>query len=349
MLENDSYAMFARAENDTDRTSPWIFHFVGLTELFVAVFGTPMNAIVLLAACSRRKGMTLKSRRNITEILVISMSTADLIFSMFHAPLGFVYFYMGAKLSAWPCFFFYTTTHISTIASSLSLLWLNVNKFLQLHRPLHYFLYMTKSRAVAFIAAGWTISIGWGLFFVFGPFMKYDECNVSLRYPELYIFFATEFFVLPTVVSLFVSVDIAAVVLNENRRRFRELLLRPVIPRNSRTLEGQYPEPPPSHHQPLVNDRRRSKNSRDTGNIRRITFVFGTTVWSAITVLPYRLAYIAHLLPGNQSTPTGVAITFCLFAMMALNAAGNPFITLLTHQQYSSRICDWLKCSWKKD
>lgn len=326
-------------ENDT--SGHWDVHFVGLTELFVAIFGAPMNAVVLLAACSRRKGMTLKSRRNITECLVISMSTADLIFSIFHSPIGFVYFYLGIPLNEWTCYFFYTTTHVSTIASSLSLLWLNVNKFLQLHRPLHYFLYMTKSRALIFIAIGWLISLAWGAFFVFGPFIKYSNgCTAILRYPELYIFFATEFFVLPTVVSLFVSVDIALLVLNEKQRRFRENFLRPSRPRQSRTPEIQNEEQPQ-----LVPGRQRSKNGRDPGNVRRISFVFATTVWSAVTVLPYRIAYIINSLPGYKPTNFGMSLSFCLFALLALNAAGNPFITLLTHKQYSNQVYDWLRCS----
>src|SRR5262249_40530387 len=89
-----------------------------------------------------------------------------------------------------------------------------------------------------------------------------------------------------------------------------------------------------------------TKNARDPGHVRRISFVFATTIWSAATVLPYRFAYIINNLPGYQATTLGVYISFCFYALMALNAAGNPFITMMTHKQYWKQIYDCFRCVW---
>lgn len=88
---------------------------------------------------------------------------------------------------------------IGPIASSLSLLLLNIDKFLYVYKPLHYHLIMTKSRIVASGFTAWSIAIAGAALLCFGPATEYalSSCHFKPTLREVYLSFLVIFFVLP--------------------------------------------------------------------------------------------------------------------------------------------------------
>lgn len=76
--------------------------------------------------------------------------------------------------------------------------------------------------------------------------------------------------------------------------------------------------------------RKSSSASTRRKRIRSILFVFSTTIWSALTLLPYRLSYILVTLNFVNINQAVYALLF----MLLLNSVGNPFITMFTQRQY---------------
>lgn len=326
-------------QNGTSIDESDIHWWVGLLELFVFVFGVPLNLTVFILVHTSRKRAVVSNvhKRRITEMFVVSMTSADLLFCAVSAPLMFSNFNRDIGLSAVPCLTLFAVTHASTVASSLSLLWLNLNKFLHLHMPLHHFLYITRSRALGCMLISWLASIAWGFLFILGPFITYDaQCNIFLHHKSVYVVFVTVFFVLPAVVSLVISVYVAVVVVEAktgnsqkyasyfHNRRFYSgvtkdnnnkgsekaaMIAEPArvhFVNDNNNVETKKPlrsrsvTPPasykdfyrrrrafsPAHWPPAGGFRVLSPSARRIAHIRRISFVFTTTIWSTLTVLP---------------------------------------------------------------
>lgn len=261
--------------------------FVGYWELGVAIIGTPANLLVLyltvifLRRGSRRPAAATSDRRHQSNLwFIFSMTLSDWFFSSIHAPMMFAQYAFGVKYGSETCLIMYIVTHASTICSSISLLWLNVDKFLYLNQPLHYQTRVTSRRALGAVICAWATSVVWALFFMLGPFTKYTPpCEFRPSHIYWYIAFAVGFFVVPTVVSLSVSIYIACVVIrvmreNEARRRTGTVLC------NGSGTPGQ-------------------RSTTTTANIKAIAFVFTTTMWSAVTYLPCKGGTNGHF--GVQS------------------------------------------------
>src|SRR5690348_9780036 len=83
---------------------------VGYLELLAMIVGVPLNALVIyLSAILARKH---QSNNNLW--IVFSMTTADLVFTLFHCSLMFGKFAFGAAYDLAPCMFLYITTYVST-------------------------------------------------------------------------------------------------------------------------------------------------------------------------------------------------------------------------------------------
>lgn len=416
---------------DLLRVQSW----VGILELLVFVVGTPANIVVLCLALIRKKSSDIQAgrKRNITKYLVISMTFADLLFCGVHSPMMFLSYSRGVDFSAVPCVALFAVTHMATVASSLSLLLINIDKFLHLRRPLHYAVYVTTNRGLLSVLLCWIVSIGWSLLFIFGSYIEYNErCDVRVTDKGIYILFAVGFFVVPTVISLVISVYVAVVVFEARVRTKRSRkqarcerfhlqvdshsgytsvctngsIRRPggstktKTPRASNTSSSENRNPhyiscpsvqldkssqsggcapgtgtsstnyllapsplkrtislghsPPNGTTPAPSRRQHHQQQPHGHQFRRIGFVFTTTLWSTFTVLPYRLCFIIWNLTTYEATlmtdRTAESVYFCLFAIMALNAAGNPFITIMTQRQYSAKLAKiWHRLVQKKN
>lgn len=288
---------------------------VGIWELILFFVGSSLNFMVL---CLVWLIMRNKSRNN-SQWFVVSMALADFTFTVIHSPMMFAHYSLNVKLHPAACLTLYITTYATTTVSSLSLLLLNVDKFIYLHKPLHYFIILTKPRILSAIILAWITAFVWALVFLLGPFTVYTKpCDFRPAVLNMYIFFAVFFFTLPIILSLVISIYIAMLVVRTKKekqiREIRHSFGRPNYIQN------------------------KQDNSGAMNQLKTITFVFTTTIWSCISCLPYRIAYAAYLSPGFRVTEGKIHLFYFFYALLAANAAGNPMVTICTQRQYKQKI-----------
>lgn len=344
------------AENETLQVfeSPpgvpaWIFDFVAYWELIVACIGSAMNLFVVfiwftlsVRSANRRFNSQSKNRW-----FILSMTCGDLLFASVHAPMMYGWYSSTLEMTDGPCYITYGSTHISTTVSSISLLLLNVDKFIYLHWPLHYHDIVSTRKVIMLTVGTWMISLGWTFLFLFGPFMKRGpECSWSAQHHEFYVIFLVIFFLMPILLSTATSLYIATVAVRASLQEAASQAAYGISPNGTCMADYQSESvmvaeettrsvviPPPS------NGHRMTLTSPTVTSIRpwrTITFVFSTTIWSTITYLPYRISFI-------YSTVThDIQLTwyYPLFALMVIYPAGNPFITIFTQPPYRRRALD---------
>lgn len=322
--------------------------FVGIWELITFLVGAPSNALVAFISCCLIRSYTNNTGAYKNHHLcVLSMAIADLLFAVGHCPIMFVYYALGVTLDGCGCRFMYFMTHCSTVGSSLSLLWLNLDKFVCVRYPIRYYVISSGEKCEALIIAGWLASVGWSFFFIYGPIADgFDEaCRVYVYEPYVYFAaFVVTFFVLPIALSLLISFYVF--VETKKARRFEyPCQIRIVDPRLQKRprqysmmeLRRCKPSPPASFSSSTLTT---TALCSPSAKLRSVTFVFSTTIWSALTLLPYRTTFLVfHFY--REAWIAGLA--FALFAVMIANAAGNPFITLLTQNQYRDKAKILLK------
>lgn len=284
---------------------------IGIWEMVICAIGTPMNALVFCLAIwmSREGGAATGGKQ---QWFVASMTAADFLFCSIHSPMFFALYSLERPFNEYSCSFFYLTTHISIVASSLSLLLLNVDKFLALHKPLHYPSLMTTRRVVGLLVAFWLLSIGWAAFLVFGPLLtSISNCGFKFKpnYRIMYYAFAVVFFALPVCISVFIAIFVTIVA-----KRSRSSSLR-VKAGAGRHLASRWLLEIELAASKDLEKRQQQQERRK--NVKAITFVFCTTLWSAITLLPYRFAFIMTLLGYKSVLWPSIFLT-----MTTMNALG---------------------------
>lgn len=247
------------------------------------------------------------------------MTFADLISTSFHSPSLVAWYLFEVQFSAQLCKAIVAIAHLASTASSLSLLCLNVDKFLYMTFSLKYELYVTKNRAIAANFIAWSLSFGWALMFVqyFIHDVK-DGCSYGEVDTVSYTVFSVAFFILPTLLSLFISIHIALVVSRYigTPKRSDVMLHQQGSNSNSR------------NRTPFV-----KKSRSKCRPLKRVAFIFTTTAWTAITCLPYKCAFmLRHVLFTDDLSP----LRYVFYGLMSANAAGNPIITLFTLRLYRS-------------
>lgn len=263
--------------------------------------------------------------------LIISMTLADLIYCSFVFPMN-MYYQSGASLSSELCVAYFFVARFSHVASVLSLLALNVDKFLYIAVPFHYQMIVTTIRVRVVIMVIWILSLSLGGFSIslsselglrpsssfnstsldtsVGAIANHSVTPTSIpdvvnrcRYKSnlfLQLIGPILFYILPVLLSLVLSVRILIIVL-----RHRRNLIDSLEPALSR------------------------KYARKLW--RAVCFVLFTTVASAILILPYWVVYMTSYFCKC------ISIAFQSKAMVnfpALNAVVNPVITTLTQKHF---------------
>lgn len=228
------------------------------------------------------------------------------------------------------CLFLYITSYVSAIASSLSLLMLNVDKFLYLHKPLHYFIIVTRTKVYAGVGACWAVAISWSLFFLLGPMTQLHApaCEFSPTNLSMYISFLVLFFTVPVFLSLLISIYVAMVVVRTRKadRERREKLVRGS---SNGPTKGVW---------------------KSQSHLRSILFVFSTTIFTAITTIPYRIAYAVLKTSEMDASHASITVSYYLFAIVSMNAVINPVITIVTQRQYIVALKGlWSLCQGDND
>uniref|UniRef100_A0A1I8BNZ8 G_PROTEIN_RECEP_F1_2 domain-containing protein n=1 Tax=Meloidogyne hapla TaxID=6305 RepID=A0A1I8BNZ8_MELHA len=215
---------------------------------------------------------------------------------------------------------------IGLIVSSLSLVFLNLDKLIFFRFPLRYSTCFTRARAIYLALGCWFLSTAFVLFaWSTESFHCVDEDCVTLAiFPNrLYIYlpFMICVGVIPTITSLSVAIYIMKVV-SEHRRQIKaqEHLLRTPRDTNSPALVT---ESSPRPHSAM-----RSK-------MRTFYFIFMTTVFTAFTLLPYRFAGLQRSLnPQRTNECMTIFLYWLMMYLVYLNSMLNPLLTVSILPQY---------------
>lgn len=318
-----------------------LYIWVGTWELFCGLVGALGNGFVMHSSSTLLKEDGQDPHHH---IYIFSLTVANFIFNVVHCPLMFAHYCLGLPLALGFCNILYFFTHLATVAASLSLLWINLNKFLLWKQtditgtvPQSF---LSSNRLLTFIMTAWFVSIGWAFFIIFGPMTDLKSsgtCQVHVNNPMVYIHFVLVFFLIPISSSLLISIYICWAARAETKRRtyLAAMRLEELEYSRASSISGSisYIHEPPTIAEYIEQE---VMTRPPTG----VGFVFLTTVWSAVTCLPYRICYIGFMI---QPTPWLAKLTFGLFSLMIVNPTGVPFITILSLKEYRKKARQLLK------
>ncbi|VDM77609.1 unnamed protein product [Strongylus vulgaris] len=207
-------------------------------------------------------------------------------------------------------------TWVTLSGSSLSLILLNFDKLLYFKYPLRYSNYVTKKRGIVLALIVWTCCI----IFVAGAwyfecFKCEENCSAIRLLHErwgMYLLFSVSVCVVPTLTSLAVALYIVKVVSTHRKKLAEEQALYQAGPAR----------------QVLVS------------RLRTCYFVFMTTVFTAATLLPFRISSIIMSFSEHQemATCSGTLSRWIMAHLISLNAIFNPIITVTVLPQYRCHV-----------
>jgi len=197
--------------------------------------------------------------------------------------------------------------------SGFSLVLLNIEKLFLFKSPLRHPSIFTRARAISLAGLCWA---GCAAFVAFAwatqTFHCVDQrCQTLAMFPEktvVYLMFMFAYGVLPSFTSLVVSFYLLNLVAKHQKQMIEE--------------------------QSLVNGTGKVELALPQ-KVRTFYFIFVTTIWTAFTLLPYRLISIYRsLYPDEQKPCLTIFIYWILMYLIYLNAIVNPLITVTVLPQY---------------
>lgn len=260
------------------------------------------------------------------QYFVVLMTASDFTFAVVYMATYMIFRCFPTIL----CGVYYSTTWCCQILSVIGLLYLNIDKFISLSQPLHYPQMVTQKRArlitiitVTLVAVFSTITFAAGEKIVTyndiyhiktGHFKRLISQCFITLNPHYYFAMISGLYVVPIALSLAISIYI-----------FR-------LAHRIASLD----------HQPK------------STTMRRVAFVFSSTVWTAITSLPYRLNYCIVSLcryiacqdnPYCPTCTTDWLLSFGHYSMLLvpLGSMVNPLITLITQRTYYEAVKQYLR------
>ncbi|KAE9548739.1 hypothetical protein FO519_008049 [Halicephalobus sp. NKZ332] len=267
--------------------------------LVSTLFSSVLQVYVMATALRHIKK---KTSDKCMHVFLFSMTFADFLLTAICYPLELAP--RVELVSAIPRFL-NQTNHIvcwvALIISSLSLVFLNLDKLFYFRFPLRYATVFTRSRAIMIILCSWIFSIVFVIFaWLTNSFDCVDEdCKILAIFPNrlhIYVPFMIFVGVIPTVTSLVVAIFIMKIV-SQHRKQLAEerSLFQPGTP--GRT------------------------NSIFAIRMRTFYFIFMTTVFTAVTLLPYRLVGLQRSLnPGRTPDCLTVLFLWVMMYMVSLNS-----------------------------
>lgn len=306
---------------------------VGILAFLLAVVGAIMNIVVIYIAVK----ILLKSdKRKTQHLCILSMAVADLIFAITHCPKTFFAFALNRLLHENLCTVIFYISHLTTVASSLSLLFINIDKFIYLRYPLRYLVLVTYGRGKLLILLCWCVATAWATFFVFGHFDAWHgQCPKGVDAQDsfaIYFFFVIVIFIMPITASLLISSRVYIVTKRATSTKYQLGMRRCGI---------QYAAAPLLVEAASASSRNsfhRFRASRTQPDMKIACFIFSTTLWSFCTSIPYRLFILIFYASGDQGWPQWLLLL--AYASIISNPTGNPIITCAIQPQYQGRLVD---------
>uniref|UniRef100_A0A914HAI9 G-protein coupled receptors family 1 profile domain-containing protein n=1 Tax=Globodera rostochiensis TaxID=31243 RepID=A0A914HAI9_GLORO len=287
-----------------------------------------MLANVLVIICANR---LFTYNRDTIHIYIASMTFADLVLvacqvleslESRHAFLGVV-----------PCIFVYLLGWSGIAVSALSLVLLNGDKLLFFNFPIYYRVIKSVKRAFRMCALVWIISLSVPTsFWCFGILRIRDpnKCEMTINFElapgmeHFYSLFITMFCICPILSSAVVSCYLLR--LMRTKRQIVKNIQKNNNNNASSSLTGETCQAPAF-----------------SNKIRSLVFIFTTTVWTAISLLPFRLLmlYWMYLVDIDHFCAEQCQLlqwiynaAWALLCVLKLNPIVNPFITSIIYHPY---------------
>ncbi|KAF7636322.1 G_PROTEIN_RECEP_F1_2 domain-containing protein [Meloidogyne graminicola] len=261
------------------------------------------------------------------HVYIISMTIADLfiVSCMMLESLDRLFLF----ITRLPCSILHFIGWMSWSASSLSLVLLNSDKLLYFCFPLHYRIIKSVRRTVKLCIIAWILSccfvsyVWLSNILNIGPSKYFVRCSTSLNNGKLHIFtfYTLLVCVLPILSSLIVSCHLLRLM-----SRKRKHSLRTTLQITSSTSSEEQITLAPAF----------------TRKVRSLVFIFITTVWTAISLLPYRVFVLAqyNYLDTMLADICGwkalwlSQLGWLLHYLLKLNPIVNPCITAFIYHPY---------------
>jgi len=315
-MENVSKNKSGKNCEETFVTENFLMGFVNsafVIFLFLTIVSAIMHVYILNRAYTHIRGRTADK---CLHVFLFSMAFADLILTGFCYPFELS---QRIDLISLP----YTLNVIeqllcfaALIASSFSLVFLNLDKLAYFKFPLRYSELFTRRRAVLISGTCWFISFAYLLIaYLCGSFKCFGLNCVSMNVDsdKVYVYWGTTLLssILPATTSLLVALYILNIMTAHQKQIKQEKLLCS-----------------PSHPHGR-------QNSIFLARMRTFYFIFMTTVFTAITLLPYRFLNIYRILYDEKEKECSELLTsWILNFMVMLNSIINPVLTLTILPQY---------------
>ncbi|MFH4975047.1 hypothetical protein AB6A40_001756 [Gnathostoma spinigerum] len=263
--------------------------------LCCGIIGFQFNFIVLYIAIRH-----VDTRDRPRQIIVMNMTAADLLMCLVYMTSR-PYLYRTPILLCYP---YYVLICAVQLCSCINLLWLNVDKFLFIQFPLHYYQIVTRQRLLILSFVTWLTVIGSVMFCY--SFMSFQEipgmprrCDLVILPPSIYTGVCVAYIII--IVSCFIVSFIIFVIARKS-----------------------------------VN----TKKKKTARMFRQLFFVFSSTLWTFITCLPYRMLYLSDIImwhvEGDNYMRSDVfqTITTFFFFVLVVGTVMNPLITILMQRIY---------------
>lgn len=187
------------------------------------------------------------------QLYVINLTVSDFLFGLVFMTTAKVHL----NMPWWFCRPFYVIIWSSRIASVMFLLLLNIHKLVTLFYPLHSMIFMSKQRVVSQIIVCWAVILCISSVYATEALVvkTVDDSTVScavVTHPIFYMCMVIFFYILPLTMSLGISICIFVLAQKKARKCCN-----------------------------VSKERRKF--------CKRILFVFTSTVWTAVTCIPYRV------------------------------------------------------------
>ncbi|CAK5007009.1 unnamed protein product [Meloidogyne enterolobii] len=152
------------------------------------LIGTFLNLIVLLIAY-----LNVNINDKPRQIIVINMTLADLL----------------TYVSIFPqfiCYPYYVLIVTSQLCSCLNLLWINLDKFLFIKFPLHYYTLVSKRRVIWVMIGSWALIFGFVIFLYWFMEIKHP-CEKVILSGHIYLLICLLY-----IISIIASLTLSAII-----------------------------------------------------------------------------------------------------------------------------------------
>ncbi|CAI5455100.1 unnamed protein product [Caenorhabditis angaria] len=254
------------------------------------------------------------------HVFLLSMTLGDILLTSFCYPIEQMREQQLINPPTWVNICQHFLTWLGLLVSSASLILLNADKLLFFKFPLRYTNIVTSTKAMMIVVFVW---VGCFLFVCLCWWLECFECNQSCRTllifkdkVSMYIVFTTSACILPSLTSLFVAIYIMNVV---------------------------------TSHRTKLSDENSNSSHALASRLRTFYFIFMATIFTAVTLLPYRLYNIKRQLFTDEDDSYScldLYYPWILLYLVSLNAILNPLITVTVLPQYRFRwLCKVMGCA----